>query len=137
MCEGPCPNGVTLTPRYYTFIPELKVDQVLKGDAPSDKPLLIEFTILKMEPKDPPEKFEHHFSFKIDLSAKPDEIGLPGSPRKGTQYIFFLQNRDKHEPKTYMASGKKEIVYRTFDYWFGMIPASATTLAQLKELAKG
>jgi len=135
MClsNGPYPNGVTPTPRYETFYPQLKVDRVLKGDISSEKTFSINYTVLRFESKDPPQKFDHKFHFKIDPSPKADELALPGAPLKETQYIFFLENREKHDPKSSEALGSEKVVYRTFDFNSGMIPASKATIAELSK----
>ena len=139
MClgSGPYPNGVTPTPRYDTFYPRLKVDLVVKGDLASNKKFSINYTLLRFESKDPPKREANPFTFKIDPSAMEDEVGLPGSPRKGTQYIFFLENREKRDSKSNEALGTENVIYRTFDFKYGMIPASPDTLITLSKLAKG
>jgi hypothetical protein len=136
MGEGPVPNGVTLTPRFDSFTPQLKVDRVLKGHIEANKLLWITYTVMNVGPKDWPQTSGKSFSFKVsDLAAKED-TGLPGAPHKGSQYIFFLENRKVREPNSYAAVGNEEILYRNFDYWFGMMPASEAMAFEVQELAK-
>jgi hypothetical protein len=135
MSEGPIEDGVT--PNYNTFLPHLKIDQVLKGDVPKDKLLWISFTMMHVWPKGQTvDVSKRVFSFKVDPASRADD-GFSWSPRKGKSYVFFLENRKMREPNSYEAAGKEEIIYRNFDYWFGMIPANSATISQLKELAKG
>ena len=134
LSEGPWPNGVTPTPHYDTFFPELKIDRVLKGTVATGKNLRIAYTALRYGPKDPPKPGDDKKSYSFDVSSATVETGFPGSPHKGTTYVFFLENRLKREPTSDEAFGKEIIVYRNFDRSNGMVPESEAIVSEVTRL---
>jgi len=136
MCldSGPYPNGVTLTPEYREFFPRLKIDRVLKGSFANSNMLTISFVAMAVRSKDPPQPVSGQVVFRVDSPMK--EVALPGSPLKGVSYIFFLEDLKIRQPDSHSYYGKEELVYRNFDYWFGMIPTSDALVFEIGELLK-
>jgi hypothetical protein len=64
-----------------------------------------------------------------------DDKGLPGSPAKGVQYVFFLENGKKRHPESHYGAGKDEVVYWSSEYDFGMIAATPVLLSQLEKVS--
>ncbi len=119
---------------FMNMAPLLKIDRMVKSDGFSSDMLRIEFTTRKFVGNlpQPSRATNHVVTFNVADFANGDK-GLPGSPVKGVQYVFFLQNGKKRHPESHFGAGKDELVYWSFDYDFGMI---ATTPALLSELEK-
>jgi hypothetical protein len=133
--EGPLADGVHPTPEYRQFLPRLKVTQLLKGDIDKDKPLLVCITALVYGPKDGrPPLDPGKPVFKLHSTGA--DVGPPGAPRKGTSYIFFLENLVQREPGSRMALGNEKIIYRNFDFHSAMILASPAAISQVERLTK-
>jgi hypothetical protein len=119
---------------FMNMAPLLKINRLVKSDGFSAKTLRIHFTTRRFAGNlPPPDKVKNHLTtFNWADSAK-DDKSLPGSPAKGVQYVFFLENGKKRHPESHFRAGKDELVYWTFDYDFDMI---ATTPALLSKLEK-
>jgi len=139
--EGPYvkPGEDKLVPQYDRFLPQLKVDRVLKGDVITNKILWISYTaevmvngkdIFELDPKAPLGSPRNPV-FNIE-SKQPDEIGLRGSPRKGTKYVFFLEKSG--EPGGYGTAGNEKIIFHNFDFESGMMKANPTFISRVTQM---
>jgi len=117
----------------FTYMaPLLKIDRLVKSDGFSDKTLRINFSTRRFMGNLPvPDKMTNHVvTFNMADFAK-DDKGLPGSPAKGVQYVFFLENGKKRHPESHFGAGTEELIYWSFDYDFGMIATTPEILAKL------
>jgi hypothetical protein len=121
---------------FMDMTPLLKVNRTVKSDGFRAMSLRIHFSTRRfVGDLPPPETLQRgKFSFDIPYSTGDDEKGLPGSPTKGVQYVFFLGNERKRHPDCHFQWGKEELVYGSFDYDFGMIETTPEIISKLEKL---
>jgi hypothetical protein len=143
--SGPCvaPGEDKWVRRYDEFLPQLKVNQVLKGNIATDKILWVSYIAMTMvngkdmvelDPKAPKGSPQNPV-FQVGRAKDEAEEAFPDAPHKGIRYIFFLSNSKLHKPKSYEAAGTHEIIYRNFDFQQGMIPATNSAISKIRSLS--